>query len=283
MPDQNFAERTVVSHPGAVAVLALDDAGRVLMIRQYRHPVGYQLWEIPAGLRDAAGEPPLETARRELFEETGYRARDWHVLIDYFTSPGYSTERLRIYLARAVEQAKDDPAHGLRPPRRREVPDPAVGPARPSGHPRLRRPPPQQRRHHRRPRRPVRPVHQLPHPPPRHRPRTLTTHHPRHPMPPLRRHRPPPTSCPAAAPAPLDLRHPDPAAEPPSPVRHARPPLPPAPPEPPTSRVTKILETFFMTEEKHAIRAQNFHDKKVFVIQASRLARADQRSAVPEW
>jgi 8-oxo-dGDP phosphatase len=105
MPDQNFAERTVVSHPGAVAVLALDDAGRVLMIRQYRHPVGYLLWEIPAGLRDAAGEPPLETARRELFEETGYRAREWHVLIDYFTSPGFSTERLRIYLARGVQLA----------------------------------------------------------------------------------------------------------------------------------------------------------------------------------
>jgi 8-oxo-dGDP phosphatase len=112
MPDKNFAERTVVSHPGAVAVLALDDAGRVLMIRQYRHPVGYQLWEIPAGLRDAAGEPPLETARRELFEETGYRARDWHVLIDYFTSPGFSTERLRIYLARAVEPVKDDEGPG---------------------------------------------------------------------------------------------------------------------------------------------------------------------------
>jgi ADP-ribose pyrophosphatase len=112
MPDQNFAERTVVSHPGAVAVVALDDASRVLMIRQYRHPVGYQLWEIPAGLRDTAGEPPLETARRELLEETGYRAREWHVLIDYFTSPGYSTERLRIYLARGVEQVKDDPGAG---------------------------------------------------------------------------------------------------------------------------------------------------------------------------
>ena len=113
MPDKHFAERTVVSHPGAVAVVALDDAGRVLMIRQYRHPVGYQLWEIPAGLRDAAGEPPLETARRELFEETGYRAREWHVLIDYFTSPGFSTERLRIYLARGVEPVKDgaDPAY----------------------------------------------------------------------------------------------------------------------------------------------------------------------------
>jgi len=112
MPDKNFAERTVVSHPGAVAVLALDDADRVLMIRQYRHPVGYQLWEIPAGLRDAEGEPPLETARRELFEETGYRARDWHVLIDYFTSPGFSTERLRIYLARTVEPVKDDEGPG---------------------------------------------------------------------------------------------------------------------------------------------------------------------------
>jgi 8-oxo-dGDP phosphatase len=112
MPDKNFAERTVVSHPGAVAVLALDDADRVLMIRQYRHPVGYQLWEIPAGLRDAAGEPPLETARRELFEETGYRALEWHVLIDYFTSPGFSTERLRIYLARGVEPIKDGEGPG---------------------------------------------------------------------------------------------------------------------------------------------------------------------------
>jgi 8-oxo-dGDP phosphatase len=111
MPDETFAERTVVSHPGAVAVVALDDASRVLMIRQYRHPVGYQLWEIPAGLRDAAGEPPLETARRELFEETGYRAREWRVLVDYFTSPGYSTERLRIYLARGVELVEDDPGH----------------------------------------------------------------------------------------------------------------------------------------------------------------------------
>jgi 8-oxo-dGDP phosphatase len=105
MPDNHFAERTVVSHPGAVAVVALDAAGRVLMIRQYRHPVGYQLWEIPAGLRDAAGEPPLETARRELFEETGWRAREWNVLLDYFTSPGFTDERLRIYLARGVEQA----------------------------------------------------------------------------------------------------------------------------------------------------------------------------------
>ena len=103
MPDNQLAEREVVSHPGAVAVLALDDADRVLMIRQYRHPVGRLLWEIPAGLRDVEGEDPGSTARRELAEEAGYRARDWRVLADYFTSPGYSTERLRVFLARDLE------------------------------------------------------------------------------------------------------------------------------------------------------------------------------------
>jgi ADP-ribose pyrophosphatase len=107
MPDRSYAERTVVTHPGAVAVLALDDAQRVLMIRQYRHPVGRLLWEIPAGLRDAAGESPLRTAQRELLEETGYRAREWHTLVDYFSSPGFSTERLRIFLARGIEPAGD--------------------------------------------------------------------------------------------------------------------------------------------------------------------------------
>jgi 8-oxo-dGTP pyrophosphatase MutT (NUDIX family) len=107
MPDNNYAERTVVSHPGAVAVLALDEASRVLMIRQYRHPVGYQLWEIPAGLRDIDGEPLLATAQRELREETGYQAREWHVLLDTFTSPGFTTERVRLFLARGVEPADD--------------------------------------------------------------------------------------------------------------------------------------------------------------------------------
>lgn len=108
MPDDHQAERTVVTHPGAVAVLALDDAQRVLMIRQYRHPVGRQLWEIPAGLRDTDGESPLETAQRELLEETGYRAREWHTLVDYFTSPGFSTERIRIFLARGLEPVSGD-------------------------------------------------------------------------------------------------------------------------------------------------------------------------------
>jgi len=103
MPDDELAERDVVIHPGAVAVLALDDAGQVLLIRQYRHPVRRLLWEIPAGLRDVSGEPPWATARRELLEEAGYRGRDWRVLADYYTSPGFSTERLRVFLARDLE------------------------------------------------------------------------------------------------------------------------------------------------------------------------------------
>ena len=104
LPDNHQMERTVVTHPGSVAVLALDADQRVLMIRQYRHPVGRLLWEIPAGLRDVDGEPLLATAQRELLEETGWRAGEWHVLVDYFMSPGFSTERTRIFLARDVEQ-----------------------------------------------------------------------------------------------------------------------------------------------------------------------------------
>jgi ADP-ribose pyrophosphatase len=102
MPDGGVADRDVVEHPGAVAVVALDDAGRVLLIRQYRHPVGHLLWEIPAGIRDVAGEPPRATAARELLEEAGYRARDWHVLADFFSSPGITTERLQVFLARGL-------------------------------------------------------------------------------------------------------------------------------------------------------------------------------------
>jgi 8-oxo-dGTP pyrophosphatase MutT (NUDIX family) len=108
LPDGDYAERTVVAHLGAVAVLALDEQDRVLMIRQYRHPAGRELWEIPAGLRDVAGEALVGTARRELVEETGYAAREWHALVDSYASPGISTERIRIFLARGVEAAESD-------------------------------------------------------------------------------------------------------------------------------------------------------------------------------
>ncbi len=107
LPDGEHADRTVVTHIGAVAVLALDD-DRVLMIRQYRHPVARELWEIPAGLRDVTGEALIDTARRELLEETGYAAREWHALVDSYASPGIITERIRIFLARGIEAAQSD-------------------------------------------------------------------------------------------------------------------------------------------------------------------------------
>ena len=107
MPAGNIAERTVVSHPGAVAIVALDDDNRILVNRQYRHPVGRLLWEIPAGLRDVPGENPLHTAQRELSEEASYQAKDWRVLVDFFSSPGYSTERLRIFLARELSEVQE--------------------------------------------------------------------------------------------------------------------------------------------------------------------------------
>ena len=107
MPDGEEVGREVVEHPGAVGILAMDEAEQVLLIRQYRHPVGRQLWEIPAGLRDVAGEPPLATAQRELLEEAGYLAADWQVLADFFTSPGITSERLRVYLARGLTSVPD--------------------------------------------------------------------------------------------------------------------------------------------------------------------------------
>lgn len=102
MPDGKEAGREVIEHPGAVAVVAIDESGRVLMIRQYRHPAGALLWEIPAGLRDVPDEPLIRTAERELLEEAGCRATDWRVLVDFYSSPGITNERLRVFLARGL-------------------------------------------------------------------------------------------------------------------------------------------------------------------------------------
>ena len=94
--------RDFVDHPGAVAVFALDDEDRVLVIKQYRHPVRRREWEPPAGLLDVDGEPALEAAKRELAEEADLEADEWNVLIDYLTTPGGNNEAIRIYLARGV-------------------------------------------------------------------------------------------------------------------------------------------------------------------------------------
>ncbi|MEW1888102.1 NUDIX domain-containing protein [Streptomyces sp. NPDC048567] len=108
MPDGTVAHRDYQVHPGSVAVLALDDEGRVLVLRQYRHPVRHKLWEIPAGLLDVPGENPLHAAQRELYEEAYVKAEDWRVLADIYTSPGGSDEAVRVFLARDVSEAEGE-------------------------------------------------------------------------------------------------------------------------------------------------------------------------------
>ncbi len=105
MPGGGDSVRDVVRHPGAVAVVALDDDDRVLLLRQYRHALGRYLWELPAGLRDADGEPPLETAKRELAEEAELAAGRWSLLATIHSSPGFSDELVLIYLAEDLTAA----------------------------------------------------------------------------------------------------------------------------------------------------------------------------------
>lgn len=102
MPGGNVAQREVAEHYGAVAVVAMDDDENIAMVYQYRHPIGRRLWELPAGLLDVGGEPPEVSAARELEEETGLAARHWRVLVDLVTSPGFSDESVRVYLAQEL-------------------------------------------------------------------------------------------------------------------------------------------------------------------------------------
>ena len=104
MPGGGDSVRDVVHHPGAVGVVALDDQDRVVMLRQYRHPVGERLLELPAGLRDADGEAPLETARRELAEEVGLPADRWSLLTTQYPSPGFCDELVLLYLAEGLSE-----------------------------------------------------------------------------------------------------------------------------------------------------------------------------------
>lgn len=104
----DFAGQTVVRdfvvHPGAVGVVALDEDDQILLVRQYRHPVGRYLFEPPAGLLDKPGEDPLLAAQRELAEEAGYTADEWHLLVDFANSPGGSSECFRCFLARGLRR-----------------------------------------------------------------------------------------------------------------------------------------------------------------------------------
>jgi len=111
MPGGQVAARDFVRHIGAVGVAAVDERDRIVLVRQYRHPVGRRLWELPAGLIDVAGESLPAVAARELAEEADLRAGRLDVLVDLHTSPGYSDERIRIFLARELTEVPHDERH----------------------------------------------------------------------------------------------------------------------------------------------------------------------------
>jgi 8-oxo-dGTP pyrophosphatase MutT (NUDIX family) len=111
MPGGVSSQRDVVELPGAVAIVALDEDDRVLLVRQYRHPVQRRLWEIPAGLLDSPRESAIDAADRELFEEGHFRAAEWCTLVDMLTSPGMSDETVRIFLARDLLQVPASERH----------------------------------------------------------------------------------------------------------------------------------------------------------------------------
>lgn len=105
------AERDLTENKGAVGVVAVDDVDRVVLIRQYRHPVHRRLWELPAGLRDVRGEDLVVTAARELAEETDLTARRFDLLVDLHTSPGFANEMIRLFLARDLAAVPSGERH----------------------------------------------------------------------------------------------------------------------------------------------------------------------------
>jgi ADP-ribose pyrophosphatase len=102
LPDGTEATREYIVHPGAAIILPMFDDGTVLLERQFRYPVGGHCYELPAGKLEA-GEPALETAKRELLEETGYVAAQWRELGQMYPCVGYSNERIDFFLARGLE------------------------------------------------------------------------------------------------------------------------------------------------------------------------------------
>ena len=111
MPGGKVVTREIVEHYGAVAVVAMDDDGNIPMVYQYRHAFGRRLWELPAGLLDVPGEAAHLTAARELIEEAGLKAETWTVLVDLDSTPGFSDESVRVYLATGLTRVDRPEAH----------------------------------------------------------------------------------------------------------------------------------------------------------------------------
>jgi len=102
-------EREIVEHPGAVAIVAVDDERRVALVRQLREPARQRLLELPAGTAEP-GEEPLATARRELQEECGLTGGEWRELAAFWTTPGFCRERMHVFVAEGVEHGESSPA-----------------------------------------------------------------------------------------------------------------------------------------------------------------------------
>lgn len=108
LPNGNESTREVVEYAGAVTIVAVDEARRVLLVRQHRYAVGKDLIELPAGKLEA-GEDPLACARRELTEETGYRADKWRALSRFYSTPGFTSEKMHLFLATELEPGTPQP------------------------------------------------------------------------------------------------------------------------------------------------------------------------------
>src|SRR6516164_9356061 len=107
-PDGFEIKRAIVQHSGSAVMMPVDDRKRILLVRQYRLPAGRYLWELPAGRLDK-GETALQAARRELIEETGYRAKSWKKIAEFYPSPGFLAEKMTIYLATSLTEGEKTP------------------------------------------------------------------------------------------------------------------------------------------------------------------------------